>query len=81
MPSKRKHPKPKTFRLIRTEDVSGVSGVGEVAEGVVFHDGQTILSWFGKFHSINVSPNIEEVAGIHGHGGRTKIVWDDEDEQ
>lgn len=68
----------RTFTLVRTKDPSGVSGTGTVAEGVVFHDGQTILSWFGVLHTVEVSPDIETVERIHGHGGLTKVVWDDE---
>lgn len=64
------------FQLIRLEDVSGISGVGLVAEGTQFHDGQCVLSWFGKHHSIEIHPSIEQVKALHGHGGKTKIVWD-----
>jgi hypothetical protein len=35
----------KLFHLERTEDASGVSGIGEVAEGVVFEDGTVGLRW------------------------------------
>lgn len=63
------------FVLMRNEDPSGVSGTGKVAEGVEFHDGQVVLSWFGQHHSIEVSPDIETVVAVHGHGGRTQIVW------
>jgi hypothetical protein len=66
----------KTFRLVRKEDVSGVSGTGVVAEGVQFHDGQVVMSWFGQYHTIEVAPNIESVTAIHGHGGKTVIQWD-----
>jgi hypothetical protein len=71
--------KMKTFRLVRKEDVSGVSGTGEVAEGVEFHDGQTVLSWFGQFHTIEVLPHIADVEAIHGHGGKTVVVFDREE--
>lgn len=66
----------RTFKLIRKEDVSGVSGTGTVAEGVEFHDGQCVVSWFGKYHSIEVHPNIETVMAIHGHQGKTEVVFD-----
>lgn len=66
------------FHLVRNEDVSGVSGLGKVAEGVVFHDGQVTMSWFGRFHTIEVAPNIEAVEAIHGHSGKTKVVWIDQ---
>jgi len=67
----------RTFKLIRNEDVSGVSGTGVVAEGVEFHDGQVTMSWFGRHHTIEVAPNITDVEEIHGHDGRTKVVWDE----
>lgn len=67
----------RTFTLVRTVDNSGVSGVGTVAEGVQFHDGQCSLSWFGQHHCVSVWPNVESIDAIHGHNGNTKIVWDD----
>lgn len=65
------------FLLMRSEDVSGVSGTGIVAEGVEFHDGQVTMSWFGQHHTIEVAPSIESIEKIHGHSGRTKIQWED----
>lgn len=77
----------KRFLLVRSEDISGVSGTGVVAEGVEFHDGQCVLSWLGRFHTIEVVPTIEAVVPpieaietIHGHEGRTRIQWLDTDE-
>ena len=67
----------RTFTLVRHRDISGVSGTGIVGEGCVFHDGQAVLSWFGRFHSISIHPNIDEVFAIHGHNGTTTIEWDD----
>jgi len=52
-----------------------VSGTGVIAEGVRFHDGQVVMSWFGQFHTLEIAPNINDVKKIHGHGGKTKIVW------
>lgn len=68
----------KLFWLKRKEDLSGVSGIGIVAEGVEFHDGQCVISWFGQLHSINVYPSIDTLIAIHGHEGRTEIVWEKE---
>lgn len=67
----------RTFKLVREEDVSGVSGVGEVAEGVEFHDKQCVLSWFGAHHSLEVHPSIDDIIAIHGHEGKTKVVWNE----
>ena len=65
----------RAFHLVRSEDVSGISGTGIVAEGVEFHDGQCVISWFGQLHTIEVSPDIKAVEAIHGHEGRTKVEW------
>ena len=65
----------RTFHLQRDEDVSGVSGVGIVADGVVFPDGVTVVRWRGKRQSTVVWPSIEDVEAIHGHGGATRIEW------
>jgi hypothetical protein len=67
----------RTFRLYRREDVGGISGIGYVAEGVEFHDKQVVFSWFGKYHSMETHPSIEQVIEIHGHSGRTVIEWND----
>ena len=69
------------FQLVRSEDLSGVSGIGLIAEGVQFHDGQCVLSWFGRLHTVEVAPNIQTVIAIHGHDGRTVIQWIDAEEE
>lgn len=63
------------FVLKRKEDVSGVSGIGVVAEGVQFHDGQCVMSWFGQYHTLEVSPDIDSIKAIHGHEGKTLVEW------
>ena len=35
----------KTFVLRRNEDVTGISGIGDVAEGVVFNSGKVVVAW------------------------------------
>ena len=67
--------KMRRFHLMRVKDISGVSGTGHVAEGVQFHDGQAVISWFGQFHSIAVYPSIETLIAIHGHDGATLVEW------
>ena len=71
----------KLFWLKRSKDISGVSGVGIVAEGVQFHDGQCVISWFGQLHSINVYPDVETLVRIHGHEGTTEVVWDTREDE
>lgn len=68
---------PRRFLLIRHEDASGVSGVGVVADGIEFTDGQCILSWRGRYHTSEILPNLKAVTDIHGHGGKTEVKWVD----
>lgn len=69
------------FHLERFGDVSGVSGVGFVAEGCLFIDtGEVVIHWLGKHSSLNIYHSIDDVEFIHGHGGLTKIVFDDPDD-
>jgi hypothetical protein len=63
-----------TFRLIRTEVVSGVIGTGVVAEGVEFLDGQCALHWH-NFGSIGIYKDIDTLLKDHGHEGRTKVIY------
>lgn len=65
------------FHLQRHEDSSGVSGVGRVAEGIVFSDGMTVVRWLSACGSTNIYNNWEAVMQVHGHGGNTEIVFDD----
>lgn len=69
--------KPRVFRLMRAYDVSGVSGIGHVADGVTFYDGTTVLRWKGDIASTEVHECLENVLAIHGHGGATTIEWED----
>lgn len=64
----------KAFNLVRTEDVSGVSGTGTVAEGALFSDGTCVIRWLSKHPSTNIYNSLEQVEQIHGHEGRTKVV-------
>ena len=51
----------KLFYLDRETDVSGISGVGRVCEGVVFDDGICIIHWIiGEVHSSTIFNNLEE---------------------
>lgn len=70
----------RTFKMIRDEDVSGVSGIGLVAEGSLFSNGHVALSWVNTpYPTTTVHPGgLESVMYVHGHGGRTRIVWDDD---
>jgi hypothetical protein len=67
------------FELHRTVDVSGVSGTGVVADGIVFPDGIAVLHWRGEWPTSVVwyERGVEAVEHIHGHNGATHIVWVD----
>lgn len=67
---------PATFKLLRIRDVSGVSGTGVVAEGVVFTNGKCAVTWYGKIASVTVYNSFKECEQIHGHGSDTKFVYD-----
>ncbi len=68
------------FYLQRYEDVSEVSGVGRVADGVEFAPGGVaVVRWRGTLASTVVfEQGMAAVEAIHGHGGRTRVVWIDE---
>jgi hypothetical protein len=63
------------FQMQRDEDVTGVSGTGVVADGVQFPSGSVVIQWRGKHSSIVMWPDLSHVEVIHGHDGRTRIVW------
>lgn len=65
---------PRRFELHRREDVSGVSGTGVVAWGVVFPDGSAVTRWNADVAQTCVWSHWREVERVHGHGGRTDIV-------
>lgn len=38
---------PRLFTVVRKADESGVSGIGRVLDGVIFHNGQVVVCWRG----------------------------------
>lgn len=68
---------PSPFLLARDEDVSGVSGIGVVAEGVRFSDGTVALRWTSAWPTSVVfhERGMDSVRAVHGHDGRTRVVW------
>lgn len=74
----------RTFILRRGTDVTGVSGTGDIAEGVQFENGVVVLAWRPQLEraaksSVAVWPDLESMVAIHGHDGATRVVWDDAD--
>jgi len=66
------------FILRREEDVSGTSGIGDVAEGVMFSNGTVAMAWLGYLQSTAFYQSLTVLESIHGHGGLTRVVWVDE---
>jgi hypothetical protein len=67
----------KQFFLVRSKDLTGVSGTGIVAEGVVFSDGQAILKRLREPYSLGVYQSIKHLINVHGHEGNTKVQYID----
>lgn len=63
------------FQLHRDEDKTGISGVGCVADGVMFPDGTCGVHWRTDLWSVTFYPDLKTVDALHGHGGATRIVW------
>lgn len=72
---------PHIFKLMRDTDVSGVSGAGHVADGVVFGDGTTVLRWRSEHRSTAVYASLEDAVAIHGHNGATRFEFDPQIDQ
>jgi len=62
------------FHLLRRTDVSGTSGTGVVAHGVILKSGKVVLEWKSFVHTITIFDSITAVEEIHGHDGCTCIV-------
>jgi GntR family transcriptional regulator len=69
-------------RLIRTTDVTGLSGTGVVAEVAAFSDGTTVVRWLPTHppHPTIAPTTVihdtpASVLAIHGHHGATTLEW------
>ena len=65
------------FVLIRVDDLTGVSGTGEVAEGTVFSSGLAVIHWLREPYAMGVYQTLEDVISVHGHEGRTQLQFID----
>jgi hypothetical protein len=68
------------FLLQRDVDVTGISGTGTVCEGVEFSDGTVALRWTSDWPTSVVfhDRGMAAVEAVHGHNGKTRIVFLDE---
>jgi hypothetical protein len=71
-------PAARLFTLERDTDISGVSGTGTVADGVVWPDGTVTIRWRGDLPSTVNWAELAHAEAIHGHDGATRIVFVDE---
>ena len=65
------------FLLRRDEDVSKLSGVGHVAEGLEFWDGTCCMHWRTDITTTTIYKSIEDLQAIHSHEGKSTIEWVD----
>lgn len=65
----------KPFYLLRHEDLSGLSGIGVVAVGFVFPNGKIVFQWTTYRSSMEIYENIENLLEIHGHNGKTEVIF------
>jgi len=67
------------FYLVRDEDETGVSGTGTVAEGTEFSDGFCVMRWIVQpAQSLGVFTTLHDLKTIHGHSGKTRVVFIDD---
>lgn len=64
------------FRLQRDDDETGTSGTGMVAVGALYPSGFVVLEWTSAVRSMGFYHSIADVEAIHGHGGKTYVVWE-----
>jgi hypothetical protein len=63
------------FNLVRNEDETGVSGTGNVAQGIQFDTGACAMAWLTSVSSVAIYGSIDDIVFIHGHGGKTVVEW------
>jgi hypothetical protein len=68
---------PRRFALVRHIDYTGVSGIGVVAYGITFSDGQVALRWCSSHPATSIWESLEHMLAVHGHGEATSIQWID----
>ena len=43
----------------------------------MFSTGKCVISWLTKYTSLGTYDTMEDVLNIHGHNGKTRLVWKD----
>ena len=71
------------FYLQRNRDISGVSGLGKVAEGCQHDNGWCSLTWLTTESDDDIVVNwycsIRRLVAVHGHDGATQVIWIDDE--
>lgn len=67
--------KPKLFKLIRNNDISGISGTGLVAYGCEFQYNFIVLFWIGSINSMTFHTSMSNIEHIHCHSGLSFIQY------
>ncbi|MGW4071393.1 hypothetical protein [Nocardia grenadensis] len=62
------------FQLHRDRDLTGYSGTGVVADGVVWPDGTVSMRWRGPVRTTVEAASLTDIELIHGHDGATHVV-------
>ena len=68
------------FVFLRDEDETGVSGTGLVVEGVQYSDNHCDYRWMTEHQTSQSADNLDIIIAIHGHNGRTRIVFIDRED-
>lgn len=67
------------FLLVRERDLTGVSGIGIVAEGAMFSDGRSVLHWLREPYAVGMYQSISDLIAVHGHEGATQVQFIDQE--
>jgi len=66
------------FLLVRERDLTGVSGIGIVAEGAEFTSGLAVMRWLREPFAVGVFQSVADLIAVHGHEGATHIQFLDQ---
>jgi hypothetical protein len=66
------------FLLVRERDLTGVSGIGIVAEGAEFTSGLAVMRWLREPYAVGVFQSVADLIAVHGHEGATHIRFIDQ---
>lgn len=75
----------KKFSMVRNVDATGVSGTGEILEGVVFENGKVAAAWLPssevKAASIVIFDSMDDFMSVHVFShpeNQTQLIWEDD---